>query len=129
MFKSDELHQKIQEETYKIICEGIDEYDRKLMQLAPNEIIPTINFFKRVQTALIDRLANNKPLEFECIYLNYDYETNKEYVAFELLNVNKSFLSYLCRDAGIEFYSFEDRYHFETTGNELCADIKKKYHV
>lgn len=129
MKNNEELQQKIQEETYKIICESITTEECQEMNLMSEEIIPTINFFKQVQTTLVDKSTQNKLPEVEYIYQDFDFKSYKFYIVPELLHVNRNFLSRLCHNSGIEFYTFEDRYHFELTKTKINEDIKKKNHI
>lgn len=127
MINNNDLHQRIEKETFKIICESITEEDYQKFNLSKKQILPTLTFFKNVKSRLLERLSENKTLEFEILYIDYNRETEMFYIVPELAQVNRNLLNYLCQEVGITFYSFEDCYHFETTEQNLYNDLKKKY--
>lgn len=127
MINNNDLHQKIEKEIYKIICESITEEDYQKFNLSKEQILPTLTFFKKVKSHLLERLSENKMLEFETTYIDYNRETEMFYIVPELAQVNRNLLNYLCQEVGITFYSFEDCYHFETTEQNIYTDLKKKY--
>ena len=66
MIDNRELHKRLQTESYRIICESISEEERKLMSLKEEEIIPTINIFRKIQIELIEYLwTNDACLDYE----------------------------------------------------------------
>lgn len=134
MISNDELHQKLQAESYKIICESISEEDRSAMNLTKEQIMPTIIFFRKMQKELFHKffqgdIYNRGIAEYEYCFEKFNFEEDKFIIEPEVINVNLSFLKSLCLSVGIEFYTFEDRYHFETSKSNLCNDVKKKYHI
>lgn len=131
MISNDELQHKLQIVSYEIIAESITEEERSMMNLQAEEIIPTISFFKKMQSALFDRYYNGKfypgkNIEYEFCYEKWDFETQTFYHAPEIIQVNLAFLKLLCKENNIIFYTFEDRYHFEISSNNLYNDIKRK---
>jgi len=134
MISNDELQRKLQAESYKIICESISEEERTAMNLMPNQIIPTIIFLRNIQVALFRRFYEDKTysrgnVEFEYCFEKWNSHEKKYITEPAVKKINLSFLKYLCKDIGIEFYIFEDRYHFELSKNSLYNDASKKYHI
>ena len=54
MIKEKELQKRLQEESYKIICESISEEERTAMNLTAEQIIPTIKLFRMIQYKLFE---------------------------------------------------------------------------
>lgn len=127
MINNTDLNQRIEKEIYKIICESLTTEDYQKFNLSKEQVLPTLTFFKKVKSRLLDRLSENKTLEFEILYIDYNRETEKFFIVPELAQVNRNLLNYLCQEIGITFYSFEDCYHFETTIENIYTNLKKKY--
>lgn len=128
MINNNDLHRKIMFETFKIVYESLTEEDFQKFNLSREQVFPTINFFKKIQSHLLEHLTEDKNLYFQIPYIDYNRKTNKFFIVPELAQVNRDFLNYLCQEAGITFYCFEDCYHFETTKENLYTDLKKKYY-
>lgn len=132
MISNDKLQHKLQIASYTIITESLTEEERTMMNLQPSEIIPTISFFYKVQKELFQRFCETKTylernVEFEYCYEKWNYQTRNFYIEPAVSQVNFAFLKRLCQDNCIEFYKFEDRYHFETSNREIYNNTKKKF--
>ena len=73
MIDNKELYEKLQAESYRIICESISEEEIKTMNLSPEQVIPTINFFKKIQVELFEKFCEEPLLNGESYYA-YCYE-------------------------------------------------------
>ena len=131
MISNEELQKKIQTVTYQIINESLSDAEKTAMNLTSEQIIPTINFFNKVQTILFTRFCEDKAylghnVEFECYYIDWDFKTQQFFTNPEVISVNLPLLNCLCQDRGIVFYTYEDRLHFDCPNGQIYNNIKKK---
>lgn len=132
MIDNKELHKRLQTESYRIICESISEEERKSMSLKEEEIIPTINIFRKIQIELIEYLWTNdacldyeESIEYEV--LDYDLPISK------LEGINITFLKLLCESVGIKcvegsaYNPKDDELRFFWKNKCLKDDVKRKY--
>ena len=134
MIDNKELHKRLQTESYRIICESISEEEIKSMNLLPEQVIPTINFFKKIQVKLFEEFCKEPLLNGETRYAYYYESYDKDancIIKPEFENVNLLFLRCLCADAGIKISDpipcWGRIYLFKCENGNIYEGVRKKY--
>ena len=133
MIDNKKLYKRLQTASYRIICKSISEEEIKSMNLSPEQVIPTINFFKKIQVELFEKFCEEPLLNGEsCYEYCYKcYEKDGSYVIKpEFKNINLPFLNCLCGNSGIKVtgpITWGQIYRFECRNGNIYDDVIKKY--
>lgn len=116
---------ELRDEIYKIINESISEEERNSMNLTLNQIIPTIDLFKRAQRVLIEMYFDDQPR----YNWNMGYYYSKKLKNSDINLINISLLQKLCKNSVIEFNFNNDTIElvFSWHYSDIENDIMKKY--
>lgn len=114
---------ELRDEIYKIINESISEEERNSMNLTLNQIIPTIDLFKRAQIALIEMYFDVQPR-----YRNSCYHYSRTLKDEDINVINMFLLQKLCENATIDFSFNNDTIKLSWYYLDIEVDMMKKYY-